>query len=342
MSTPTFEFDGANPEKLKEQGNAALKTDVQLATRLYTLGIDLALGGSNVPRPTTSAAWYAAEQRAEPTGVLHKLLSNRSLAHRRAGDADAAIDDARACCACAPGFAKGHLRLLAALTAAGVPRETIRRTAARALLACPTDAALRAKVDTIERDAATAASLTPGAAARASAAAGPSSAAAASSSKTQRAVSFEEDGAPSRLAETRRVADDASDPRRAMAAADLGAALAVGAHGVAKDGAEAERYLRVGVEGGDAVAHRHLALLLLDQGRAGRSGAASEAAGLLRVAADRGDDEAKEILAALGAEAKQQAEHARFRLEALATTGDPRAIEILNQLREEERVARRG
>ena len=138
-------------------------------------------------------------------------------------------------------------------------------------------------------------------------------------------------------ARARRIAGDATDPRRAMAAADLGAALAVGAHGLAQDEREAERFLRIGEEGGDAVARRHLALLLLDQSRRiGRSGASSEAAALLRKGADAGDEEAKSILVALAAEAKQQAEHARFQLEALATKGDPRAIEMLAQLRREQ------
>ena len=41
------------------------------------------------------------------------------------------------------------------------------------------------------------------------------------------------------LALTRRVADDPGDPRRFMAAGDLGSALAVGAHGAEKLGTDA-------------------------------------------------------------------------------------------------------
>ena len=52
-----------------------------------------------------------------PGGLLHLLLSNRSLMLLKTGDAAAAVDDAENCCAAAPDFAKGHLRLLAALAA---------------------------------------------------------------------------------------------------------------------------------------------------------------------------------------------------------------------------------
>jgi TPR repeat protein len=49
-----------------------------------------------------------------------------------------------------------------------------------------------------------------------------------------------------------------------MAATDLGSALAVGAFGLSKDLAEAERYLRIGIAGGDVSAQRNLGLMLLD------------------------------------------------------------------------------
>ena len=49
-----------------------------------------------------------------------------------------------------------------------------------------------------------------------------------------------------------------------MAATDLGSALAVGAFGLSKDLVEAERYLRIGIEGGDVSAQRNLGLMLLD------------------------------------------------------------------------------
>jgi TPR repeat protein len=49
-----------------------------------------------------------------------------------------------------------------------------------------------------------------------------------------------------------------------MAATDLGSALAVGAFGLSKDLKEAERYLRIGIEGGDVSAQRNLGLVLLD------------------------------------------------------------------------------
>ena len=339
-----LKIDGSSPDALKTQGNAALRRgELTLAARLYTLGIDLALAGSAVP--TTAAEWFAADKAAGAAdGVLHKLLSNRSLAHCRDGDVGAAIDDARACCAASPGFAKGHVRLLDALKSARAPMEEVHTAAQRGVLACPRDETLRLKAEAIAQAVAAVVAADSGGRAS-SAAATPSTKQSrasagkqsASTAATKRSVRFGDDAVSSRMAETRRIAGDATDPRRAMAAADLGAALAVGAHGLAQDEREAERFLRIGEEGGDAVARRHLALLLLDQSRRiGRSGASSEAAALLRKGADAGDDEAKSILVALAAEAKQQAEHARFQLEALATKGDPRAIEMLAQLRREQ------
>ena len=52
-----------------------------------------------------------------------------------------------------------------------------------------------------------------------------------------------------------------------MANADLGAAYAVGAHGLQRDLALAERHLRVGAQARDAEAMANLGVLLLEQDR---------------------------------------------------------------------------
>ena len=74
-------------------------------------------------------------------------------------------------------------------------------------------------------------------------------------------------GGASPLEATRRVADDPDDPRRFIAAADYGAALAVGAFGAARDPDAAERYLRLAAPE-DLSARRNLGLLLAERGRA--------------------------------------------------------------------------
>ena len=93
-----------------------------------------------------------------------------------------------------------------------------------------------------------------------------------------------------------------------MAAADLGAALAVGAHGLSKDVGEAERYLRVGVEGGDITAQRNLGLLLIKT-----PSRIVEGAEQLAAAAAAGDEEATAVLMQLQTESKVQEVRARQR-----------------------------
>ena len=60
------------------------------------------------------------------------------------------------------------------------------------------------------------------------------------------------------LAATRLIADDPAHGQNALAAGDLGSALALGAYGAPKDLAQAERYLRIGAAGGDVGAQRNL------------------------------------------------------------------------------------
>ena len=160
----------------------------------------------------------------------------------------------------------------------------------------------------------------------------------------------------SALAAARATADDPTDPRRFMAAGDVGTALALGAHGCERDVVAAERYLRAGASGGDVASARHLGLLLLELGRP------EEAAESLRAAALSGDEEAAEQLKALFAEAQEKEEQvlslaltqthpnpspdpksvvvwvwqARFKLQALASRGDARAVEMLEELRQKD------
>jgi TPR repeat protein len=82
-----------------------------------------------------------------------------------------------------------------------------------------------------------------------------------------------------------------------MASGDLGSALAVGAFGLAKDVAEAERYLRMGAGGGDVSSRRNLGLLLLEQGRL------AEAMEQLGAAAQAGDTQAAATLQQVSQEA---------------------------------------
>jgi TPR repeat protein len=98
------------------------------------------------------------------------------------------------------------------------------------------------------------------------------------------------------------VADDDADPRQAMAAADLGAALAVGAHGLDRNAEEAERYLRIGIAGGDVSAQRNLGLMLLELG----GDRLVEAMQELGAAAASGDEHSAGVLQQLQSESRAQ------------------------------------
>ncbi len=282
-----------SPASLKEAGNAALAArDLKRATHMYTLGIDLLLGerARAGAAALTSAEWYALSAGSE--GVLHQLLSNRSYVHLSQGDAAAAAEDATYCTMASPGFAKGHLRLQAALEALERPASERRAACARALRACPGSAQLREAMASLPEEAAEA----------------------------------EAAELAAQLDATRRCAEDPMDPRRHMASGDWGSILATGAHGVEKDVVAAERYLRAGADGGDAPSQRNLGMLLLELDRP------EEAAEQLRAAASAGDEQAAETLRQLADEAARKVERARFQLGVLASQGDERAIEMLRQL----------
>ena len=229
------------------------------------------------------------------------LLSNRSLTHLNMKDTAAAAVDAEHACLARPDFVKGHLRLLAALSAGDAPLEERRDACVRGLRACP-----RAKelVD-IKVALDTEAGMAHG---------------------EEAALAKDAAQLAEQLRATKLIADDEADPRRAMAAGDYGTALALGAHGVDKDLAQAQRYLKIGADGGDAAAARNLGMLLLE------SGQAEEATEFLRRAAELGDEDAAATLEQLRTEAEQKREQALLKLRALAANGDERAKAMLESL----------
>jgi hypothetical protein len=297
------------PLALKDEGSKALNAgDTKRAAHMYTLGIDLILKQADAT-VLDGAAWFARDTSSG--GVLHQLLSNRSLAFLKAGDAAAAAEDAEHCCLAKPDFAKGHLRLLAALAAmeGEATLEERQRACLRGIRACPANRELRDAKANLDLEAGGRAGAPFGA----------------PSAEDGAAEAAEE---AAQIAATRLIADDASDPRRAMAAGDVGSALALGAYGLPRDLAAAERYLRIGADGGDAGAQRNLGMLLLSR-------APEEAAQFLEMAARQGDESAAETLQQLGAEANQKRDEALFKLRALADRVDARAIEMLSQFEAE-------
>ena len=65
-----------------------------------------------------------------------------------------------------------------------------------------------------------------------------------------------------------------------------------------------------------------------------QSGRHAEGSAMLLQAANQGDEEAIAVLTQLGDEAAKKQKEMMFKLEALATNGDKRAIEMLKQLAE--------
>ena len=293
------QVDAHNPSVLKEAGNDAMRArDWKRGMHMFTVAIDMITDSSP---PSDAAGWFALDVKSK--GVLHVLCSNRSLAHLNLGDTSAATQDAEACCQARPGFAKGHQRLLAALAAAAAPLEERREACARGRRACPTSTELSDAQAALDAEAGVGPEEAIGAAEAAALAA--------------------------QLASTRLIADDPSHGQHAIAAGDLGSALALGAYGEVKDLVEAERYLRIGAEGGDVGAQRNLGMLLLQSERA------AEAATYLRLAHGQGDEEAGATLDALRREADGLREQAIFKLRALATNGDARARAMLEQFEAE-------
>ena len=292
------QVDAQNPSALKDAGNDAVRCgDWQRASHMFTLGIDMIVGPTEPKEP---GDWYGLDMRSK--GVLHPLLSNRSLAQLHLKDYAAACEDADLCCMARPDFAKGHLRLLAALKANEAPLEERQQACRRGLRACPQCKELLDAKVALDAEGCV--------------------------DPSQMASEDEALALAAQLRATKLIADDPSDPRAPMAAGDYGSALALGAHGVAKDLSEAERYLRLGAEGGDAGSARALGMLLIQQDEP------AQAAEYLRIAALAGDEDAIDALTDLKNEADSQRKEAIFKLKALADKGDERAKAKLAELKD--------
>mmetsp|Transcript_29754 Transcript_29754/g.91595 ORF Transcript_29754/g.91595 Transcript_29754/m.91595 type:complete len:305 (-) Transcript_29754:97-1011(-) len=253
-------------EELRAMANEAVGSgDVAKAAHLYTMAIDLLAKGMRRDQDGAAAEADLRALNRSSGGQLAKLLSNRSMVYLRQQDVEAAIEDAETCTRADPEFEKGHMRLVAALEAAGAPLSRQLQAVEAGLVSCPGSEMLVTRKWRLKKALA-----------------------------AQPAPEQGEGGQPEQgpsIAETQHLADDPSDPRHIMAAADLGSVLAVGSHGLEKDVQKAERYLRVGSRGGDVGAQRNLGLLLLELRRP------AEAAEELRAAAaagDEGDEERQE------------------------------------------------
>jgi len=294
--------------ELRELGNEALKNGEDArAAQMYTMAIDVATMG--MPRDENGVAKPEdlRKQNDKSNGELVKLLSNRSAVYLRQKDVPAALEDAQACTDADAKFEKGHLRLLMALDAAAASLSEREAACTKAVEACPDSQYIRTRWERLQKERQT---RTAGA------------------GEEDRAADQEKSSPEldSSLALTRRLADDPSDARHVMAAADLGAAMAVGAYGVEKDLKKAEHYLRIGASGGDMMAQRNLGWLLLETERP------VEAVESLRQAAEAGDEEAAATIQRLVQESEEQAKVARSKLEMMAAAGEERAIEMLKEL----------
>jgi hypothetical protein len=288
------QLDAKSPLNLKTQGNDALnKGDFITAGRMYTLGIDLILDGRDNEAIVKPGVLSVLDK--ENNHVLHALFSNRSLAMLKQKDVAAAKEDAELCTLAKPDFAKGHLRLLAALDEDGASVEERRSVVTRALLSCPENAELKTMELRYALD-------TDGLV----------------------SASTDIDGAVV-IRETMKVAAEQGHPQRAMACGDVGSAYACGAYGLEKDVVKAESFLKQGMELGDGASARNLGLLYLDLRRV------NEAAPTLSRATELGDEEAKNILQQMAGEAEKKKEEMIKKLRMMADMGDQRAVEMIRE-----------
>eukprot|EP00429_Kryptoperidinium_foliaceum_P079036 CAMPEP_0176224682 /NCGR_PEP_ID=MMETSP0121_2-20121125/21378_1 /TAXON_ID=160619 /ORGANISM="Kryptoperidinium foliaceum, Strain CCMP 1326" /LENGTH=400 /DNA_ID=CAMNT_0017563939 /DNA_START=8 /DNA_END=1207 /DNA_ORIENTATION=+ len=302
LSEPGHVLPGSVDE-LWSMGKEALQAgDDKKALHHLTMAVNSA--AKKMPRNKDGIATDAdlAACNKETEGKLAALLSERSSLYLRTGDHAAAIEDAETCTRADPSYEKGHLRLAVAYEAAGAALQLQLEACERGVAACPSSEVLVARKWRLKK----AIAEQPQGAGKAAGDAG--------------------DRDESALEAARRLADDVADPRRAMAAADWGSILATGAHGVTKDFVEAEKYLRIGSDGGDISAQRNLGFLLLQLERPG------EAALELSKAAEAGDEQAVEVLAQLAKEAEAKQAALREKLEELAQDGDERARQMLSEL----------
>eukprot|EP00441_Pelagodinium_beii_P016350 CAMPEP_0197659834 /NCGR_PEP_ID=MMETSP1338-20131121/49317_1 /TAXON_ID=43686 ORGANISM="Pelagodinium beii, Strain RCC1491" /NCGR_SAMPLE_ID=MMETSP1338 /ASSEMBLY_ACC=CAM_ASM_000754 /LENGTH=336 /DNA_ID=CAMNT_0043236959 /DNA_START=15 /DNA_END=1025 /DNA_ORIENTATION=+ len=299
VQAPGELLPGSSSELLALGEAAAKASEHAKAAHFFTMAIDLLAKGMTLDSKGRASRADLQKLNTSSNGELTSLLSGRSQVYLRQGDLAAAVEDAETCTRADPAFEKGHLRLAVAYEAAAAPLELQLEACQRAVDECPGSQLLVARKWKLKK------------------------ALAESTSQEERPVAATEEWT---IADTRSLADDSTDPRRPAAAADLGRALASGAHGLSKDLNEAARYLRLASSGGDVSAQRDLGLVLLDLGRP------VEAADELSEAARAGDDEAAAVLQQLAAEAKAQEDEARAKLQEMAELGDPRAKQMLQEL----------
>eukprot|EP00933_Yihiella_yeosuensis_P024571 TRINITY_DN19058_c0_g1_i1.p1 TRINITY_DN19058_c0_g1~~TRINITY_DN19058_c0_g1_i1.p1 ORF type:complete len:339 (+),score=102.42 TRINITY_DN19058_c0_g1_i1:134-1150(+) len=270
------------------------------AIHFYTMAIDSL--AKKIPKDANGMMSDAnlLELSKSSEGLLVELLSGRSHVYLRQGDVEAAIEDADTCTRADPAFEKGHLRLAVAYEAAGVSLQHQLEACERGVEGCPVSEILVNRKWRLKK---------------------------AIASQGETTAPREEKVQPEAwtIENTKSLADDLADHRSALAAADYGKALALGAHGLRKDVDEAERYLRRASDGGVVSAQRDLGILYLETQRP------VEAAAELNAAATAGDEEAVSILQQLVAEADAQKAEARAKLKELALSGDLRAAKMLQE-----------
>jgi len=300
-------INSGKPEELHEQAKEAVRArDDTKAAHFYTMAIDVIAKG--MKRDSNGIARDAdlVAVNKSSNGLLSELLSGRSSVYLRQKDIVAALEDAETCTRANPEYEKGHLRLAVAYESAGVSLVQQLDAIERGLESCPHSEVLVTRKWRLKKAIAEQGNV---------------------SEPTAQGYGSNKPAEPWGIEQTRRLANDSSDSRHAMAATDLGRTLAAGAHGLEKDLKEAARYLRIGVKGGDLSAQRDLGCLLLDLGEP------VEASEHLKLAADAGDEEAAGFLQQLATEAKERENEARAQLEKFAAMGDPRAIQILEEMR---------
>lgn len=289
-------------DELWSSASEATKSGQQTkALHFYTMALDSVSKGIRRDADGFASDADLVEFNASTKGHLAQLLSERSAVHLKLGDFTAAVEDADACTRADPESVRGHMRLAVAHEAACSPLCAQLQACERGLAICPGSELLVTRKWRLKK-------------------------AVAEQPDTVEAPEADVDDSSTRLAAARRLADDPSDPRRAMAASDLGSVLATGSHGTVRDVVQAESYLRIASEGGDVASQRNLGLLLLDLDRP------EEAAPELSKAAEAGDEQASAALEQLLQEAEAQAAEARKKLEAMASSGDIRAAQMLAEM----------
>jgi len=292
------------PEELHASAKEAVTAgDDTKASHFYTMAIDVLAKGTKIDKNGVISDTDLAALNKSSEGLLAELLCGRSHIYLRQRDFTAALEDAETCTRADPSYEKGHLRLAVAYESAGVDLALQLEACERGLEACPGSELLVTRKWRLKK-------------------------AVAEQKDVKKLEKSDEQNTSETwgIEQTQRLADDSSDPRRAMAAADLGRAFAAGAHGLKKDMKAAVRYLRISVEGGDVSAQRDLGLLLLELGEP------VEASEQLRMAAEAGDEDAAGALQQLVSEAQERQKEARAKLEKLAAMGDPRAQAMLAEL----------